>query len=59
MNYHPVANNRVFFMRTKILVIRLRRLGKLLKILTIRSYDQLTSVVCGTVETSRKLYMLT
>ena len=47
MNSHPVANNKIFFAKTKISVTLATQVGevaasqKLLKILTICIYDQL------------------
>ena len=58
MNKHPVANNKIFFAKTKISVTLATQVGevaasqKLLKILTICNFRiNFTSAVCDTVKT--------
>ena len=52
MNKHPVANNKIFFAKTKISVTLTTQVGevaasqKLLKILIICNYDQLYQKRC-------------
>ena len=64
MNYHPVANIKIFFTRTKISITWKTQVGEVAASQKLLNFQfaitiTLSSAVCDTVKTSRKLYMLT